>query len=41
MIILIMQQICQKTGGGVGPSPLQAVNPEEVDAQEAAKLQDL
>ena len=33
-----MQQICQKTGGGVGPSPLQAVNPEEVDAQEAAKL---
>ena len=33
-----MQQICEKTGGGVGPSPLQAANPEEVDAEEAAKL---
>ena len=33
-----MQQICQKTGGGVGPSPLQALNPEEMEAQEAAKL---
>ena len=33
-----MQQICAKTGGGVGASPLQAVNPEELDAEEAAKL---
>ena len=33
-----MQQICSKTGGGVGASPLQALNPEELDAEEAAKL---
>ena len=33
-----MQQSCAKTGGGVGDSPLQAVNPEELSAEEAAKL---
>ena len=33
-----MQQICSKTGGGVGAPPLEALTPEEMEAQEAAKL---
>ena len=33
-----MQQSCAKTGGGVGDSPLQVLNPEELTTEEAAKL---
>ena len=33
-----MQQICSKTGGGVGAPPLEALTPEEMEAEEAAKL---
>ena len=35
-----MQQICSKTGGWVGPAPLEVLTPEEMEAQEAAKLLD-
>ena len=33
-----MQQICSKTGGGVGAPPIEALTPEEMEAEEAAKL---
>ena len=33
-----MQQICSKTGGGVGAPPLEPLTPEEMEAQEAAKI---
>ena len=35
-----MQEICSKTGGGVGPDPLETITPEEMEAREAAKLLD-
>ena len=33
-----MQKSCAKTGGGVGDSPLEVLNPEELTTEEAAKL---
>ena len=33
-----MQQSCAKTFGGVGDSPLEVLNPEELTTEEAAKL---
>ena len=33
-----MQQICSKTGGGVGAPPLEALDPDELTTAQAAKL---
>ena len=35
-----MQEICSKTGGGVGPDPLETITPEEMEARVAAQLLD-
>ena len=35
-----MQEICSRTGGGVGPAPLETITPEDMEARVAAQLLD-